>query len=414
MFLLLRHGETDYNLERRYQGASQSPHLTPLGRQQIKTASIILRKFDISKVFCSPLQRTQETLQILHNLLPDLPQPSVKLDALMEPSIPEWIGLLKEDIQKTDPQRLRLWRERPWEFSCRDGTFPLNLLYDRIKGFVNEFSSLQGNVLVIGHDHVNRAIILSLLGLPIYAHTLLPQQSGAMSAISSHHSDFGRSLLFSNIREYTPNQTHQSLSPKLILVRHGTTEANNLDVFQGVRLNLGLSSEGSDQVNQHIDFFKRLNPRIILSSTLRRAVETAEILALGIPIIQDQRLNEFDYGDWTGQARAEVRQLYGAEYKSWINFSGDSPVSSGESLEHFISRVQAALDNAWEQAFKHGTIVIISHEIVLRLLLVLSLRLPAEILWRFQVDHVCFTELSRNSLDQVQLRIHNFRPSDLT
>src|SRR5687767_6010205 len=56
MFLLLRHGETNYNLERRYQGGSQLPYLTSLGRQQVAAASKTLQKIHISHVFCSPLK----------------------------------------------------------------------------------------------------------------------------------------------------------------------------------------------------------------------------------------------------------------------------------------------------------------------------------------------------------------------
>jgi phosphoserine phosphatase len=412
MFLLLRHGETNYNLERRYQGGSQLPYLTSLGRQQVAAASKLLKKIHISHVFCSPLKRAQETFEVLHALLPALPN-AVTLDELTEPSIPEWLGLPKKDIQKEDPIRLGLWRERPWEFICHDGSSPLSLLYTRIRDLITNFNSLEATTLIIGHDHVDRAIISSLLGLPITAHVRFPQTLGALSAVANQFLDFGRSLVFSNIRNRSTEHSPPP-SSRLILIRHGSTDATESDVFQGVQLNLGLNSEGRNQANQHVDFFKTLNAQLIISSTLKRAVETAEHLSLGAPIIRDQGLDEFDYGDWSGKTRQEIKRNRRTEYESWIRLSSDSPVSSGESLEHFINRIGELCNRAWHQAELHGTVVIVSHEIVLRLLLALSLELPVESLWRFQFDHVCFSELRKNSLGQVQLTIHNLRPGEST
>ena len=95
------------------------------------------------------------------------------------------------------PERYDEWQNRLWEFSCRDGSKPLVLLYERIQEFINEIKNLPGKSLLVGHDHVNRAIIATLLGFPISAHSTIPQSLGSFSAVTDLNSDSGPRLAFS-------------------------------------------------------------------------------------------------------------------------------------------------------------------------------------------------------------------------
>lgn len=416
MFILLRHGETDYNVEGRYQGGSNDPHLTPRGQEQIRAAALILKNFRIGKVFCSPLKRTYETLQILKSLDPNLSTSFIESQALTEPSIPEWIGMFKSRIHETETLRLALWRERPWEFSCLDKTRPLELLYDRIKDFVESIRDIEEDVLVIGHDHVNRSIISTLLELPVDAHVKIPQKVAALTAISKSIYDRRLSLAFANLRKEVRSEASKSSlteSPTLLLMRHGRTEANDRDVFQGNRLDIDLSKESADQVLRLKESVTELRPRVILCSVLKRAVTTAKFLNLDVPIIEDQGLNEFDYGLWTGKTRVQVRQTYQEEYRSWLDLATNRPISSGETLDHFVLRVQRVLDLAWHYAGAKGRVLVISHEIVLRMLVVLSLGLPRQKFWQFDFDHLAFSEISENERRQPVLIKHNLHLSDV-
>jgi len=64
---LLRHGQTEWNVEGRYQGQLNSP-LTPLGREQAKSNALKLQKYlniNEVKLFSSPLGRARETAEII-------------------------------------------------------------------------------------------------------------------------------------------------------------------------------------------------------------------------------------------------------------------------------------------------------------------------------------------------------------
>ena len=94
---------------------------------------------------------------------------------------------------------------------------------------------------------------------------------------------------------------------KLYFVRHGESEANTAHVISNHGWMHPLTETGQQQAR---DLAARLSPigaKIIYTSPLRRAVETAEILALALklPVQVDDALREYDCGDVEGKADAE-------------------------------------------------------------------------------------------------------------
>jgi broad specificity phosphatase PhoE len=61
VFLLIRHGETDYNKKMRLPGRLPDVHLNTKGRQQAQTLAESLAKAPIKAIYSSPLERTMET-----------------------------------------------------------------------------------------------------------------------------------------------------------------------------------------------------------------------------------------------------------------------------------------------------------------------------------------------------------------
>lgn len=143
------------------------------------------------------------------------------------------------------------------------------------------------------------------------------------------------------------------------LARHGRTAYNAGGLLRG------LSDPPLDEVGRNeagklaAELAQRL-PSAVLTSPLQRAVATAEAIAdaAGIAVTIDERLNDRDYGPWTGKPRAEVEQRYG----SLDAAPGVEPVPA------VAARALAAfLDIVAE--YRDAPIVLVSHDAFNRALL---------------------------------------------
>lgn len=104
---VIRHGETDWNAERRYQGQADVP-LNDNGRLQAARNGKALADLNLAweklDFVASPLGRARETMEIVRRQL-SLPVNNYSVDpALMELSYGAWQGTLQSDLPTTDPQ----------------------------------------------------------------------------------------------------------------------------------------------------------------------------------------------------------------------------------------------------------------------------------------------------------------------
>lgn len=145
---------------------------------------------------------------------------------------------------------------------------------------------------------------------------------------------------------------------ELILVRHGETDWNRGGRYQG-HADPPLNREGRRQAQALADELAGMELDAVYTSDLRRAAETAEIIAheRGIPLHRDAGLREVDVGSWSGLTRAEIEERFpGAERHD------------GESREAHRARVVEAL-TAIAVRHEGHRIVVVSHEGSLRAVL---------------------------------------------
>lgn len=137
----------------------------------------------------------------------------------------------------------------------------------------------------------------------------------------------------------------QRMESLLVLVRHGESEWNKLNLFTGWR-DPGLSEKGVSEAIQAGRLIKAegLTFDIAFTSALQRAQKTLTLMLeeLGqpnLPTIADQALNERDYGDLSGLNKDEARAKWGAEQVHIWRRSYDIPPPGGESLKDTAARV---------------------------------------------------------------------------
>lgn len=163
MIYLVRHGETEFNAERRQQGHLDSP-LTALGRAQAHAAGRLL-KGQINgdsgwRIISSPLGRAQHTAQIIGEQL-GLP---VETDRrVIEVSFGQWDGRLRDELAAEFPDTFGLGG---WQFAAPDGES-----YESVERRVADWLAdlppePQRKVIVVCHGGSGRVVRGAYLGLP--------------------------------------------------------------------------------------------------------------------------------------------------------------------------------------------------------------------------------------------------------
>ncbi len=131
----------------------------------------------------------------------------------------------------------------------------------------------------------------------------------------------------------------------LVLVRHGQSEWNKKNLFTGWR-DPGLTAQGVEEAREAGQAMKAKGLRfdVAFTSALSRAQETNRIMLeeLGqgdLEIVEDQALNERDYGDLSGLNKDDAREKWGEEQVHIWRRSYDVPPPGGESLKMTAERV---------------------------------------------------------------------------
>ncbi len=146
---------------------------------------------------------------------------------------------------------------------------------------------------------------------------------------------------------------------KLLVIRHGESEADLLDVHEG-RADFALTERGHRQAEAMSDYVsKNYNVSKIYASTLTRAKQTAGHLSnkTGVPIVFDENLMEFNNGLLAGLPRAVVRE----KYPEVPNLPIDKAVYGQESQVEFRQRAENALARVISESQADEIIAIVSH-----------------------------------------------------
>ena len=180
----------------------------------------------------------------------------------------------------------------------------------------------------------------------------------------------------------------------ILLIRHGQSEWNKLNLFTGFK-NVELSEQGVEEANRAGQNFKNINLKfdLVYTSELKRAQDTAKIILENLgqydelnasgKIIKNINLNERDYGDLTGLNKKETAEKFGEEQvHKWRRGYSDRP-PNGESLEDVVARVSKYFDSEIFNQIKNqniNNILIAAHGNSLRaLLIVMSIYTANEI-----------------------------------
>ena len=131
---------------------------------------------------------------------------------------------------------------------------------------------------------------------------------------------------------------------RLILLRHGQTDYNVDGRMQG-HIDSCLTDAGHEQAAEAAPVLASLAPDRLVSSDLRRAVDTAEVVgaACGLPVKFDSRLRETHLGLWQGHTVAEIERDYPGAIATWRSDPAWAP-PEGESRIDVVARSRPVVD----------------------------------------------------------------------
>ncbi|WP_163800354.1 glucosyl-3-phosphoglycerate phosphatase [Mycolicibacterium sediminis] len=154
---------------------------------------------------------------------------------------------------------------------------------------------------------------------------------------------------------------------RLVLLRHGQTEYNAGSRMQG-QLDTDLSDLGREQASAAAEVLAKRHPLLIVSSDLRRALDTATALGdrAGVPVLTDTRLRETHLGDWQGLTHHDVdaiapgARLAWRDDARWAPHGGESRVDVAErSLPLVAELVEQQQD--WGVDDADRPVVLVAH-----------------------------------------------------
>jgi broad specificity phosphatase PhoE len=166
-------------------------------------------------------------------------------------------------------------------------------------------------------------------------------------------------------------------SHRVVLWRHGQTDWNILNRFQG-HSDIPLNDVGIYQVQHAARLLAEMQPTGIISSDLGRAKATALELAalIDLPVILDPDLRETNGGKWEGKTGLENRAEDFANFVRWIDGDNQPAGETGERRTEVAERAVDAINRALAAGGEGQTLIVATHGGTARCVLGHLLQLP--------------------------------------
>lgn len=192
--ILVRHGQSIWNEERRWQGQADPP-LSDVGRAQARRVAERLRAEPIAALYSSDLRRALETAQIIGERLGLEPRPDSRLREL---DLGAWSGLTGEEIARREPEQWQAWVN--YEDIRPGGGETFGEMQQRAMAALREIIAAHPSetVCVVTHGGIVYAVLGHVLGLergPRLFEDLPPNRNTAITILHFKDNEAEPSLI---------------------------------------------------------------------------------------------------------------------------------------------------------------------------------------------------------------------------
>lgn len=391
--LLVRHGLSSFNVERRIQGRDDLSTLTALGQDQARLLGQALADVPINAVYSSPLKRAASTAMGILEARNDGLEPTIE-DGLLEIDLEPWSGLTAAERSERFPEEFATWKQKPetLELLRKDGSRyrPYEELLKQARRFLDELITRHPidsdeTVLLVGHNAILRCLIVTLLGHPEQCFRRLRLDNASLSIFNLSPRGNGEQVqieCLNSTAHLDPPLPAKGPAARLILVRHGETNWNREGRFQG-QIDIPLNSNGHAQAEAARGFLQNVSIQKAYSSSMSRPRETAEGILKshpGIAITQTDGLMEIGHGLWEGKLESEIKADWGDLLEQWKHAPETVQMPEGETIQDVWKRSVDSWSSIASSLDPAETALVVAHDAVNKTILchLLGLR-PADI-----------------------------------
>lgn len=394
--ILVRHGESSYNVEKRAQGHCDLSTLTEQGEKMAAQVATALKDLKFDAVYSSPLQRAKRTAEIILDGLENPPALQTT-DDLKEINILLWEGMLFTEVAEKYPEMYAHWHSEPHKvrMALPDGSelVPVLDLYEQAERFWRSLIPQHKNqtILIVAHSGINRALINTAIGLEPADYQRCHISNCGISVLN-FSGDFGDQVqieslnVTSHLGETIPKIRPNHKGARLLLVRHGETEWNRQGRFQG-QIDVPLNDNGRVQAGQAAEFLKSVQIDSAVSSSMARPKETAEIILKYHPEIElklRDDLREISHGLWEGKFESEIEAGYPGLLHQWQSQPETVQMPEGENLQQVWDRAVEGWNAIVQSAQPGETILVVAHDAINKAILCYVAGLTPAAFWNFK------------------------------
>ncbi|MCI3135498.1 histidine phosphatase family protein [Phenylobacterium aquaticum] len=184
--ILTRHGHVEGIVPERFRGRMELA-LTEAGQEDARrTAAFIARTWTPAAVYASPMQRCQKTAAEIARACGGLEVQTA--EGLNDLDYGGWQWRTHEEVAAAEPEAYRLWKQAPQLVRFPQGE-SLQDLVGHTADALREVLARHPDksVVLVGHDSVNRALLLQLLDQPLSAYGRLSQDPCGVSEVDIEH-----------------------------------------------------------------------------------------------------------------------------------------------------------------------------------------------------------------------------------
>ncbi len=396
--IVARHSESEGNVETIYQGKVPGTPLTERGQGQAKELAEAVKNqagLPLKTIYCSPLLRTQQTA----GAVAAATDATILIDErLRELDFGEYEGkhIDFDDLTFIKERRAhKLSKNQVESVFHFQGMETWDSAELRLSAFFDEILKKHKGetIVVVTHADLVMNAIHFFTGQEKHkiVHQPYPETAGHRTFYWDHEKNAQMDLHKETVDEIVwasekgkvparmrsdgesarPDAVGRGKSVELTLVRHGETDLNKQKLTQGGNIDMVLNKIGKEQAKAAAEKLKGQTFDVILSSDLKRAVETATILSKELKIEYAGKYDIFrerHLGTWSNTLIDDVMTKHGPKKKpkgltpTWLRVTPDG---GGESFEQFTARIRRGSDLLLKE-FAGKKVLLVGHGGVVR------------------------------------------------